>query len=146
MQYSLSRDFLDHLLHDRHFTCAFINDILIASSSMEEHMQKLLLICKWFTKFGVTNSVKCEFGKLEVIFLGHHINSAGIFLVPSKVEETLQFPILDRMEKLWHFLEIINFFCRFLHNCAQIFKQMSKIVKVLSDSAMTASYKIGPCS
>lgn len=123
MQYSLTRDFLDHVLHDWNFTCASINDILIASFSMEEYMQKLQLICEWFTKFGVTN-LKCEFGKLEVIFFGHHINSSGISLVPSQA--TSQFPILDRMEKLWQSLEIINFFCRLLHNCAQIVKHFDR--------------------
>lgn len=64
-----------------------IDDVFISSFSMEENIQKLQLVFERFDKFGVViNHVKCEFGKSEVIFLGHHINSTGISPSPSKVE------------------------------------------------------------
>ena len=55
-----------------------MDDILIASSSMEEHIKYVQLVFEHFEKFVVINTAKCEFGKSEVIFLGHFINFTGI--------------------------------------------------------------------
>ena len=79
------------------------------------------IIFERFEKFGVViNPVKCEFGKLEINFLGHYINSAGISPSPSKVETIENFPVPDTMRKLREFLGMINFYRRFLPMCAQV--------------------------
>ena len=36
--------FIDHILHGLHFICACVDDVLIASSSMEEHIKYVQLI------------------------------------------------------------------------------------------------------
>ena len=52
--------FIDHVLH---FVCAYVDDVLIASSSKEEHIKLVQSIFEHFEKFGVViNPVKCEFG------------------------------------------------------------------------------------
>ncbi|GJX23991.1 putative reverse transcriptase domain-containing protein [Tanacetum coccineum] len=67
------------------FFIVFIDDILIYSKSKEDHEahQKLLLELlkkeKLFVKFD-----KCDFLLQEVHFLGHVVNSNGIYVDPSK--------------------------------------------------------------
>lgn len=120
--------FIDHVLHDLHFVCAYVDDVLIASSSMEEHIKHLQIVFERFEKFGVViNPVKCEFGKSEVVFLGHRINSAGVSPSPSKVAAISDFPLPDTMRKLRQFLGMVNFFRRFLPNCAQVIKPLTDI-------------------
>lgn len=55
---------------------------------MEEDVQQVQLVFWTFTKNtkpfqNFINPSKCKFGQYDIIFLGHHINSAGSF--PSSV-------------------------------------------------------------
>ncbi|GJU69873.1 putative reverse transcriptase domain-containing protein [Tanacetum coccineum] len=65
----------------------FIDDILIYSKTKEEHEMHLGLILdmlkkeKLYAKFS-----KCEFWLQEVQFLGHVVNSDGIYVDPNKIE------------------------------------------------------------
>lgn len=77
--------FIDNTLHGLNLIYAYSDDVLIARTSMEEHIQQLHLVFERFHKFGVVrNPVKYEFGKQKVIFLGYHICSAGISPSPAK--------------------------------------------------------------
>ena len=52
--------FIDEVLRGLHFTCAYIDDVIIASSNPEEHLQAVF---KHFKKYGVIiNPTKCELG------------------------------------------------------------------------------------
>ena len=92
---------IDHVLHGLHFVCAYVNDVLISSSSKGEHIKHVQIVFEHFEKFGVViNPVKYELGKSEINFLGHYINSAEISPSPSKVEAIEIFPMPDMMRKL----------------------------------------------
>lgn len=61
--------FIHHVLDGLDFVCAYIDDVLVASSSAEEHMKHLRMIFERFKKYGIViNQIKCEFGKTEVAF------------------------------------------------------------------------------
>ena len=97
--------FIDYVSHRLHFACVYMDDVLMASSAMEEHIKHLQLVLKHFEKFGVAISpVKWEFAKLPVIFLKYFIKFAGIPSSPSKVEAIINFPVADTMWKLKQFL------------------------------------------
>ena len=69
------------------FVIVSIDDILIFSKSMEEHEEYLRIVFqilrekKLYAKFK-----KCEFWLDQVVFLGHVISKAEIFVDPGKVE------------------------------------------------------------
>ena len=55
--------FIDDVRHDRHFVFIYLDDILIASSSLDEHLQHHMLFQCLSDHGLVINPAKCEFGK-----------------------------------------------------------------------------------
>ncbi|BHF67784.1 hypothetical protein SprV_0301081300 [Sparganum proliferum] len=71
--------FIDEILRGLLFAYAYIDDILVASSSAEEHASHLRLIFDSFQQHGLQLNVdKCVFGVNSLDFLGHHVDQHGI--------------------------------------------------------------------
>ncbi|GKB52123.1 putative reverse transcriptase domain-containing protein [Tanacetum coccineum] len=69
------------------FVIVFIDDILIYSRSKEEHEEHLKLILELLKKEELyAKFSKCEFWIPRVQFLGHVIDSKGIYVDPAKIE------------------------------------------------------------
>ena len=102
--------FIDTVLHGLDFVCAYIDDLLIASSSLEDHYKHLETVFHRLDEHGVViNPSKCQFGQTEVKFLGHLITSQGIRPLPSKVEAISNFPIPTSKRQLKRFLGMVHF-------------------------------------
>jgi hypothetical protein len=78
----MNKVFMDEL--DK-FMVVFIDDILVYSSTTEEHEQHLRVVLErlrqnqLYAKFS-----KCEFWLEEVAFLGHVLTAEGVLLIPQK--------------------------------------------------------------
>ena len=117
--------FIDEVLRDLHFSYAYIDDVLIASSTPEEHKQHLKLVFDRFRQFGViVNPTKCELGVSELTFLGHYLNSQGVRPLQDKVKVIQDFPQPTTQRKLREFLGLVNFYHRFLPHCADTLKPL----------------------
>jgi hypothetical protein len=80
----MNKVFMDEL--DK-FIVVFIDDILVYSSTVEEHEQHLRVVLEklrqnqLYAKFS-----KCDFWLEEVAFLGHVFTAKGVTIDPSKIE------------------------------------------------------------
>lgn len=55
--------FIDQVLHGLHYSYAYTDDVLIASTGPEEHRQHHCAVLKHFSEHGVfVHPAKCEFG------------------------------------------------------------------------------------
>ncbi|GFX45026.1 transposon Tf2-6 polyprotein [Trichonephila clavipes] len=71
--------FVDEVLRGLNFVYAFIDDILVASSSEAEHIQHLRLLFQRLDQYGLSiNPSKCTFGVPTLNFLGFQVCSSGI--------------------------------------------------------------------
>ena len=85
--------FMDQVLRDLPFAYAYIDDVLIASTTREEHLEHLRAVFERLTAHGIIiNPNKCVFGVSELDFLGHHIHRNGITPLQSKVQAVMDFP------------------------------------------------------
>ena len=106
-------------LGDLEFVFAFIDDILIASTSLEEHEAHLRIVLQRLKKFYLRLNVnKCEFGKQELEFLGFTINSEGCKPTLDKIQAIREFPRPNTIVEMRRFLGLVNFYRKLLHNAA----------------------------
>jgi cleavage and polyadenylation specificity factor subunit 1 len=121
--------FIDHVLRGFDFVYAYIDDLLIASSSPEEHMQHLRTVFHQLSQFGIViNPLKCEFGADHLSFLGHHVSKEGIAPLEEKVKSVKDFPQPNSKRKLREFLGLINFYHRFIPQCAQLLQPLNTLL------------------
>ncbi|BHF77780.1 hypothetical protein SprV_0602089000 [Sparganum proliferum] len=121
--------FVDRVLRGLPFVYAYIDDLLVASSTAEEHMEHLATVFDRLQQFGVVlNPSKCVFGVPSLEFLGHLVDSHGIRPLPSKVAAIRDFPHPTSKRQLQRFLGMVNFYRRFLPNCADTFRPLTSLL------------------
>lgn len=103
-------------------SCCFVylDDVLVASKSEEEHFNHLEQVFKRFREHGlIINLNKCEFLKQSINFLGHSISPEGIKPSSDRIEAIIKFKKPETVKELRRFLGMINFYRRFLPQAAQ---------------------------
>nr|GEX89766.1 putative reverse transcriptase domain-containing protein [Tanacetum cinerariifolium] len=95
------------------FVIVFIDDILIYSKDENEHEEHLKAILellreeKLYAKF-----LKCEFWILKVQFLGHVIDSRGIYVDPAKIESIKDWASPKTPTEIRQFLGLAGYYQR----------------------------------
>ncbi|CAH8674423.1 unnamed protein product [Schistosoma haematobium] len=122
--------FMDEVTKGLDFVFVYIDDVLIASSSIHEHTDHLHQLFERFQKYGIViNPSKCIFGVESLEFLGHLIDKRGIKPLDTKIEAIKSFPEPDSWNKLRRFLGMINFYRRFIPHCSDILQPLTEVLK-----------------
>ena len=110
---------MDKILGEIPHIFVYLDDILIASSSQEEHLQDLELVFKTLEENGlVVNRKKCILGEKSIEFLGHLCDAHGIKPLPCKVEAIRKVKPPTTIKELQRFLGMINYYRRFIKAAA----------------------------
>ncbi|GFQ69102.1 hypothetical protein TNCT_251911 [Trichonephila clavata] len=120
---------LDSLFRDLPYCFVYIDDILIASRKLDEHISHLKEIFRRLDENGLVLKIsKCIFAKPEVDFLGHHVSASGIRPTSERTQAILDFNRPSTVKQLRKFLGMLNFYRRFLPNAA---KHQTKLNDIL---------------
>ncbi|KAG8180948.1 hypothetical protein JTE90_024697 [Oedothorax gibbosus] len=85
--------FIDNVIRDLPSTYAFIDDILVASTTEEEHLVHLRMLFQRLQEYGLSvNAAKCVFGATELDFLGYKLSAEGIKPFPDRVQAINDYP------------------------------------------------------
>ncbi|MBM3939179.1 MAG: hypothetical protein FJ333_11085, partial [Sphingomonadales bacterium] len=121
---------MDNVLEEMDSSFCYMDDVMVASFSEDEHLEDLRNLFGRLEKHGlVLNEDKCEFGKQGLEYLGHWVSASGIRPVESKVEAIKNFPAPQSVSSLQTFLGMINFYRRFLRGAAGILKPLTDALK-----------------
>ena len=90
------------------------------------------------------NVLKCEFGKSELNFLGHHIDNNGIKPLKEKVSAISDYTMPILIKDLRRYLDMLNFYYRFLPNIAETIAPLYDIVKVYNHRRKNEQIKCKP--
>ena len=120
----------------------YIDDILVVSSTLEEHETRLRKLLSRLTEYGlIVNPSKSILAATEVNFLGFTINAEGVKPISKKVMAIEKFPCPSTFGQLSEFLGMVNFYHRFLPKCSEVAKPLYDILK-LHDRAKKSSKAI----
>lgn len=109
----------------------FMDDILIYSATLEEHVS--LLQTKVFEilrkhKFYIKLS-KCSFVPQEIEYLGHCISSQGVSTEKSKITAVEQWPVPRNIKELRGFLGLTSYYRKFIKNYGLVSGQLTDLLK-----------------
>jgi len=117
---------MDHLFSQFGFTFVYLDDILVASSSHEEHLLHLRQVFSTLQAAGLRiNPEKCVFAQPTVEFLGHKVTATGVAPLSKHVEAVQSFPPPSTIQQLQRFLGLLNFYRRFLPGIAKVLKPLT---------------------
>ncbi|XP_064485906.1 uncharacterized protein LOC135398431 [Ornithodoros turicata] len=119
------------------FVFAYIDDLLVASSTPEEHADHLRQLFARLAAHGIVINVqKCEFGVESTEFFGHMVSSTGIAPLASKVNAITSFPQPQSLRQLRRFLCLINFYRRFIPHCATTLRPLEALLSYRGGSKL----------
>ena len=118
---------------NRKFCFVYFDDVLIFSSSFDEHISHLETILKLFIENNIKPKIeKCLFAQFEITYLGHLISKEGIKPDPNRLSTVLKFKIPHSAKEVRQFLGLCSFFHRFICNFAYIAKPLHNLTKKTS--------------
>ena len=125
--------FIDQVLRGLPFCYAYIDDVLIASATAAEHKEHLRITLSRLKEHGIIiNPTKCVLGASSLHFLGHLVDSQGVRPLEEKVQVIQDFPQPGTKHDLRKFLGLINFYHRFIPNCAQTLQPLNNLLSTTS--------------
>ena len=133
--------FMDQVLRGLDFCYVYIDDVLIASHSPEEHKLHLRLVLQRFNQYGIIiNPSKCELCVNALHFLGHHVTQHGVTPLPEQVQVIRNFPQPPTLRRLREFLGLVNFYHRFIPQCAKILSPLNSLLKSTANNSRTLQW------
>lgn len=96
------------------FVTVYLDDNVIYSNTLEEHVEYLRTIFKVFKENKLYIKLeKCSFTKEEVHFLGHVIKGGKLMMDKKKVKAIEEWEPPTRVIELRSFLGLVNYYWRF---------------------------------
>lgn len=114
----------------REFVVNYIDDLLVASKSFEEHLEHLRQVFMKLRDANLTiNLDKSNFVQSEVKFLGHILSTRGIKADPEKVSAIRSFPVPQKAKHLRAFLGLCNFYRKFIGQYSSFTQDLTKLLR-----------------
>ena len=109
---------------------SYIDDVIIYSSTFEQHLVHLEDVLSRLQKAGLKLSAKkCVFAADEVKFLGHNLSKRGISPCADKIEIVQQFPVPTKVKEVRSFLGLVGYYRRFVKDFARIARPLYNLTK-----------------
>ena len=124
----------------------YLDDVLIFSSTFEEHVKNVNTVLSKIRQAGLKLSPsKCHFCQKEVKFLGHIVNRNGLSTDPMKVEKIKNWKLPKTIADLRKFLGFCNYYRKFIKNysgiSAPLEGMLSNIDKKKSEKQIIIEWK-----
>ena len=112
------------------FVIVFIDDILVYSSSKEEHAEHLRIVLQTLREHQLYSKFsKCQFLLDQVAFLGHVVSAEGILVDPRKVEAIVDWKPPTNVTEVRSFLGLAGYYRKFVEGFSKIAIPLTKLTR-----------------
>ena len=114
-QRAISRALRKIVNREGNMVMAYIDDIVIATEKVEDHMVRLLEVFECLRKAGFKMRVaKCDFRKSEIKYLGRVVSAEGVKPDPKAVAKLRDWETPRNKTELQSFLGFANYYREFI--------------------------------
>ncbi|UYV73812.1 K02A2.6-like, partial [Cordylochernes scorpioides] len=120
---------MDRVLSGIGGVICYIDDVLIATASIEEHLALLKTIFARLAKYNIKlKKEKCLFLQKEIEYLGHLVTEEGIRPLDHKVQAIQKAKTPTNISELRSFLGLVNFYGKFIPNLPELLKPLHELL------------------
>ena len=125
------QELMTEVLKDLPFAMAYLDDIIIYSSTPEEHLQHIKTVFKKLRHAKLSMKLrKCHFFTKEIQYLGHILGIEGIKPVPAKTEAIRAMHPPVNLKQVCAFLGLVGYYRKFIKNFAKIAKPLAVLTRM----------------
>jgi len=107
----------------------YLDDVLIFSSTFEEHVERLRTIFTKIRESGIKlGPEKCNFATRQLTFLGHVVSQDGIKTDPKKIEALRTWKKPGTTKMLRQFLGFANYYRKFVRGYAELAMPLENLI------------------
>ncbi|MCG8623453.1 MAG: retroviral-like aspartic protease family protein, partial [Proteobacteria bacterium] len=121
---------VQQVLEGLNFAFGYLDDILIFSSSIQEHLKHVRVL---FERLRIANlkltARKCSFLKRHVQYLGHLISGEGIEPVPEKLKDLKDMAPPKTQKEVRRFLGFTGYYRKFIPRFSDIARPLTNLTK-----------------
>lgn len=108
----------------------YLDDIVVATKTLSEHMRLLKLIAERLTKANLTISLdKSRFCRKQVNYLGYMLTGDGVAIDNSRIEPILNYCRPKSVKDIRRLLGLAGFYQRFIGSYSKIVSPISDLLK-----------------
>lgn len=108
----------------------FIDDILIYTRTLEEHVRLLRAVFDILSsnQLQVKRS-KCVFAQSSLTYLGHVISAEGVSTDAKNIQAVLQWPLPSNVKEVRGFLGLAGYYCKFVRHFGILSRPLTNLLK-----------------
>ena len=115
---------------DWEFVFVYLDDILIASRDLQEHLEHLQKVAQRLRESGLRlKPAKCVFATEQVEYLGHTLTKEGVKPNKCNVQAVSEFPRPNSLKEVRSFLGMANFYRRHIPSMAAISRPLTDLTR-----------------
>ena len=120
----------------------YLDDLLVTSPDHRTHKKHLKILFTSLGEYGIIIGPEiCQFSTTELGFLGQHVSAAGISPLASAVDAIVIFVRPEKQRALRRYLGMINYYHRFIPNCAHKLTQLNQLLTAANEGHTRLSPK-----
>lgn len=134
--------FMHEVLLGLDFVFVYIDDILVFSSTPEEHREHLKKLFQRLLQWGLrVKPSKCVLGVSKLDFLAHEISSLGVRPSADRVKPIVDFPTPKTLQEAQQFIGMVNYYRRFVPKLSHFLTPIFDHITKFADSRKVKSKK-----